>query len=208
MNLVLSGVTIERDNAVLLGPLDADLNVKGITAVLGHNGAGKSLFLRTIHGLIRASSGQVLWDGQLAERTRPQRGFVFQSPKVMRRSVADNVMFPLIARGVARQSATSEVQTMLRRMKLAEFADQPAATLSGGEQQRMALARALMTRPGVLIFDEPTASMDEPSRQNFENLILETVNDGASVIMSTHDHSQAKRLANRILTFKDGQIVG
>ena len=141
------------------------LRPTGTTVVMGPNGAGKSLLLRLMHGLIRPSAGEILIEGKplSPERCKAQ-ALVFQKPVLLRRSVVANIDFVLKARGKDR----SRSRNLLDRVDLASLADRPARRLSGGEQQRLAIARALATEPDTLFLDEPTASLDPESVQAIE----------------------------------------
>lgn len=206
MRLSITTATVVRAGATRLGPVDLEMELGGITAVMGHNGAGKSLFLRLIHGLIAPQQGQVMWDGQSPAVTKQTRGYVFQAPKVMRRSVAANVGFPLEAAGMAKPERVAMVGEVLVRLGLSEFAARPAATLSGGEGQRMALARALVANPAIILLDEPTASTDPEATALIEQGIKDFVSQGGKAIMVTHDEAQAARLASRTLWLEQGQL--
>lgn len=200
-------VTFSRGGTGLLGPVTLVLPNKGITVILGPNGAGKSLFLHLAHGLLVPDSGSVSWGGQSAQSSRASRAFVFQHPPVLRRSVADNVAFPLLAAGVRRSERAGRVQDALEMARLAGRAGQPAAALSGGERQRMALARALVTDPAVILLDEPGASLDPASAQELENLILRAAVSGKRVILATHDLGQAHRLADDVIFLVRGKVA-
>ena len=203
--LKLKNVTYSVDDTPLLHDVDFSQDNKGIKAILGPNGAGKSLLLSLIHGLIRPDTGSVIWGGVPAYRTRPSRGFVFQSPIVLRRSVRANLAYPLKALGkVARGDA---IARMLELSHLSALADQPAASLSGGEAQRMAIARALITGPDTLLLDEPCSNLDPASTKLIEAMIHKFVNDGGNVYISTHDLAQAKRLADVVMFLNAGQLL-
>ena len=204
MKLTLDGARVERWGEVRLGSLDLDMDVTGTVAVMGPNGAGKSLFLRLLHGLTEPDAGRVLWDGAPPSETRAARGFVFQSPPVLRRSVAANLRFPLRAGG---EVPPGRVEELLALARLAPLATQPAATLSGGERMRLALAQALARRPKVLILDEPGANLDPAELARLEALIETVRSDGASVLMATHNLGQARRLSDRVLFFRDGKLA-
>jgi len=191
------------------------MELGGVTAVMGHNGAGKSMFLRLIHGLIAPDAASqshdplsaVTWDDLPAAQTRATRGFVFQKLRLMRRSVAANVAFPLLAKGMEPEAIKDEVAQALAGLNLTDFAARPAATLSGGEMARMSMARALVARPKVLLMDEPTASTDPEATQLIEQAMRDFVGGGGKAILVTHDEAQAARLALRTLRFEKGQLV-
>lgn len=203
-NLKMTQATIREGGRDLLGPLNLSLDPTGVTAVMGANGAGKSLFLRLAHGLIAPDRGTVTWAGQHAVQSITARGFMFQTPPVLRRSVAQNVAFPLQA--LARRDP-AKVTAALAMARLTDRAQQPAARLSGGERQRMALARALVTDPNVLLMDEPSASLDPGSTKALEGMIAQAVARGIRVVMATHDIGQARRLADDVVFLADGALV-
>ena len=176
----------------------------GITVVMGPNGAGKSLLLRLLHGLIAPTAGRILWDGEdLNAETRKRQALVFQTPVLLRRSVAANVDFVLKARGKPRALRGR----MLARVDLADHANRPARRLAGGEQQRLAIARALATEPEVLFLDEPTASLDPGSVQAIERIVRQTAAAGVRVVFVTHDIGQARRLADDVIFLAGGRLA-
>ncbi len=203
--LNVSNLTVERDGKRLIDGLSLTLDSPGLTLIMGPNGAGKSLLLRVIHGLVPATSGSVLWDDQPPDAavTRHQ-ALVFQKPVLLRRSVAANLDFVLKARGLA---SPGRRKALLERVGLDAKADQPARSLSGGEQQRLALARALATDPAVLLLDEPTASLDPASTQMIETIALDAVQNGTKVIFVTHGTRQARRLAGDVVFLDKGRLA-
>jgi len=184
------------------------LDPRSVTVIMGPNGAGKSLFLRLVHGLIAPTRGWVSW-GEVAcgEATRSTQAMVFQKPVLLRRSVAANIDFVLRHRAGARAERRMRCEELLTLVGLAGQAQQPARLLSGGEQQRLALARALATRPKVLLLDEPTASLDPASVQMIEKIVLASSADQTKVIFVTHDVGQARRLAGDVAFLHHGQLV-
>jgi len=206
MRLSVAGALVEDAGKRLLGPIDLELNLSGVVVVLGHNGAGKSMFLRLIHSLLPPDAGRITWDGKPASQTRRQRGFVFQKTPLMRRSVAENVAFPLRVAGWRRSDIKRRVAQLLVEAQLEDKAQLAAASLSGGEQQRMALARALANEPDVVMLDEPSANLDPSSTGRLEEMIHQIRDAGGHVILSTHDRAQAERLANSVLVFENGQL--
>ncbi len=203
--LHLENVSYSIDAVALLQNINLTQNGKGIKAVLGANGAGKTLFLSLIHGLIRPDTGHVSWDGEAAHKTRTARSFVFQTPIVLRRSVRANLAYPLKALGHTASNDT--IANMLELAHLGPLGDQPAASLSGGEAQRMAVARALITTPETLLLDEPCSNLDPASTKLIETMILDFVAKGGNVFISTHDLKQAKRLADEVLFLEKGRLL-
>ena len=203
MSLNFKKVSLTRDGRQLISPFSLALDANKSYAILGANGAGKSLFLELAHGLIKPSKGAVTWNAKPARRTRKSRGYVFQQRIMMRRSVADNIRFSLQARGLADEG---KVEAILKRAALSEISDQPAALLSGGEAQRLALARAVVSEPKMLLMDEPTASLDPQATTAFEKILKDLKKTGTQLLWITHDRRQAKELADHIILLNQGQI--
>ncbi len=193
---------VERDD--LLKDISVTVESAGITAILGPNGAGKSLFLRLLHGLLKPASGEIYWHHQRLDKTiRRRQALVFQKPVLMRRSVAANIDFVLNSDTRSRQQRDE----VLQQAGLYRQRSQPARLLSGGEQQRLALARALATEPEVLMLDEPCASIDSATTLQIENLLQETSARGVKIILVTHDIGQARRLADDVIFMHDGRLL-
>jgi tungstate transport system ATP-binding protein len=202
--LKLTNVSYSVDGIPLLHDITFAQKTNGINAILGPNGAGKSLLLSLIHGVIKPDMGLVTWDGVAAQKTKPSRGYVFQTPIVLRRSVRANLAYPLKISG---KDSPAAIDAMLKLSLLTSLADQPAASLSGGEAQRMAIARALITKPEVLLLDEPCSNLDPASIKLIEAMIRNFVADGGSVFIATHDLAQAKRLAGVVLFIEAGKLL-
>jgi tungstate transport system ATP-binding protein len=193
------------EDKALLENVSLRIDHDGITAIMGPNGAGKSLFLRLIHGLLTPSSGQVRWNGrELDLATRRRQALVFQKPVLMRRSVAANIDFVLKPGGGHYREKRDAI---LHQAGLLRQRNQPARLLSGGEQQRLALARALATEPEVLLLDEPCASIDASATLQIEHLLRQTRERGVKIILVTHDMGQARRLADDILFMHHGHLL-
>lgn len=175
--------------------------------VLGPNGAGKSLLLRLCHGLLDPHGGRIDWNGLSPTRARAYHAMVFQQPVVLRRSVAANLDYPLAIRHVPRAVRRKAVQEALEGTGLTHLAKMPATRLSGGEQQRLAIARAWVLRPEVLLLDEPAANLDPRSTLAVEMLTGKMCMQGTTVIMTTHDLVQARRLGKRVLFLSRGRLV-
>ncbi len=173
--------------------------------VIGPNGAGKTLLLRLCHGLLHPDSGSLYWRGAAQDPARHQ-AMVFQRPVMMRRTARANMDFALAAQGIGRAERRRRIGEVLERTGLERIADQPARLLSLGEQQRLALARAWALRPQVLFLDEPTASLDPPAAHAIEELIGEIADGGTTIIMTTHDLGQARRMADEILFLFRGRL--
>lgn len=159
----------------VLDGVSLDLGPSGCTMVMGPNGSGKSLLLKLLHGLMQPTSGRIHWAGRVPSDVTVRQALVFQKPVLLRRSVAANIDFVL----KARRKDTARRSALLDHVGLAHKANQPARLLSGGEAQRLALARALATDPDVLFLDEPTASLDPASVLAIERIVSEARNRGA-----------------------------
>ncbi len=190
--------------------LDIDhltLTSTGPTMILGPNGAGKSLFLRLLHGLIPPKSGHISFGGTpLNAQLRKRQAMVFQHPVLLRRSVAANLSYALRVHKVPKPQRRERVTALLAQANLSGMARQPARTLSGGEQQKLAIVRALANRPDVLFLDEPTSSLDPQSCRDIETLIAQTAQSGTKVIMVTHDIGSAQRNAQDIIFIDKGKV--
>ncbi len=203
--LFARGLRYAVGGRVLIDALDLDLGAEGITMVMGPNGAGKSLLLRLLHGLIAPDAGEVFWgDAPLDAAARMRQAMVFQKPVLLRRSVAANVDFVQRSRG---KRDPVQRDALLERVGLIARADQPARLLSGGEQQRLALARALATCPDLLFLDEPTASLDPASALMIEEILREERRRGTRIVCVTHDVGQARRLADDVVFLSQGRMV-
>jgi tungstate transport system ATP-binding protein len=176
------------------------------TVLIGPNGAGKTTLIRLAMGLIAPSRGRVTWGGR--EQMAPtHRAIVFQRPVMLRRSTAGNIGYALKAAGMPRSERAARVGELLALVGLGALGERPARKLSGGEQQRLALARALAKEPQVLFLDEPTASLDPAATKAVEDVIRAVTARGIKVVMSTHDLGEAKRLAGEIVLMHRGRVV-
>jgi len=176
------------------------------TVLIGPNGAGKTTLLRLLMGLIRPSRGSLSRGGRVG--AAPERcAIMFQRPAMLRRSAAGNIRYALAAAGVPRAERSARCAELLALVGLSDFAGAPAKRLSGGEQQRLALARALAKDPAVLLLDEPTASLDPAATKTIEDMIRDIAARGIKVVMSTHDLGEARRLAGDIMLLHRGRVI-
>lgn len=191
---VLSGVTVELD----FGPR---------TVVLGANGAGKSVLLRLCHGLLQPTSGELRWNAQEVPGEPRRQAMVFQRPVLFRRSVLGNMTFALRIAGVPSARCRDRALAALERVGLTALAERPARVLSGGEQQRLALARAWSLQPEVLFLDEPTANLDPGATREIEAVIQAIHAAGTKIVLVTHNLGQAQRLGDEVLFLDRGRLV-
>ncbi|WP_412048823.1 ATP-binding cassette domain-containing protein [Hoeflea sp. Naph1] len=206
--LRIERLVLEAAGKTLVNVEKLTLDPHSVTVIMGPNGAGKSLLLRLVHGLIAPTRGWISW-GEVAsgEATRSTQAMVFQKPVLLRRSVAANIDFVLRRRAGTKAERQVRRDELLARVGLADRAEQPARLLSGGEQQRLALARALATRPKVLLLDEATASLDPASVQMIEQIVLASSTEQTKIIFVTHDLGQARRLADDVAFLHHGQLT-
>lgn len=204
--LSLKNVTVRKRGKVLLNDVSAQFEGTGFTIVMGPNGSGKTTLLRTLHGLERIRSGSLTWYVDL-QTSQTQQAFVFQTPIIMRRSVLDNIAYPLILSGVGKQQAREQAHHWMEAVGLAASEQMDAHFLSGGERQKLAIARALIAKPQVLFLDEPTTNLDGRSTREIEDILQQANQSGTRLIMTTHDLGQAKRLASDIVFLHNGQIL-
>lgn len=203
--LVISDLQLVIGESLLVDRVSARVEHPGVTVVMGPNGAGKSLFLRMLHGLIAPTSGRVAWGGLAPDATvRARQAMVFQRPVLLRRSVSANMEFVLARDAIA--GARRRCFELLERVGLEGALKQPARSLSGGEQQRLALARALALEPEVLFLDEPAASLDPASTATIESVVGELSGRGVKVLFVTHDVAQARRLADDVMFLHHGRL--
>ena len=199
-------VSVSRGGVTILDDITLQIEPGAPTVVIGPNGSGKTTLLRTAMGLVIPSKGRVTWGG--VEQSPPiHRAFVFQRPAMLRRSAAGNLSYALrIARvpGAQRGGRTKE---LLSLVGLDGLDKRPARRLSGGEQQRLAIARALARDPDILFLDEPTASLDPAATRAIEDIIRSIAASGIKVVMSTHDLGKAKRTAGEIMLLHRGRVI-
>jgi tungstate transport system ATP-binding protein len=209
--LQLDGVGFATNGQRLLDGVSLRLETGSRSVILGPNGAGKSLLMRLCHGLLRPSAGSIRWGNGAGapppETLRRRQAMVFQKPVMLRRSAMGNVTYALAASGVPWRGRRRLAEKAIETFGLLPIARRPARLLSGGEQQRLALARAWATRPEVLFLDEPTASLDPAATRAFEAALEAFRAEGTKVVMATHDLGQARRLADEIFFLCQGRLV-
>jgi len=205
--LRLSEVTVAAGDRAILDRVSAQIEAGSRTIILGANGAGKSVLMRVCHGLLAPTSGKVEWHAAEVSGAPRRQAMVFQRPVMLRRSALANVAYALKAAHVARRERARRAGEALEHVGLADLAEHPARVLSGGEQQRLALARAWALRPDVLFLDEPTANLDPSATKEVESIITAIHATGAKIVMSTHNLGQARRLGDEVLFLHQGRLV-
>lgn len=203
--LVMRNVGFAAGDRAILRDVNLTLEAGRRTVILGHNGAGKSVTLRLLHGLLRPTTGEITWGGQPAPPAA--QAMVFQRPVLLRRSALANIEYALDLAGVPRAERTHRAIAALARVGLPHVAARAARVLSGGEQQRVALARAWALAPRILFLDEPTASLDPAASREVERIVADIAAGGTRIVMITHHLGQARRLADDIVFMHDGRIT-
>ena len=199
----------------VLENVNMDVRRGELLALIGPNGSGKTTLLRLIDLLEIPDSGRLLFEGsdvtydpRKRNVARMRIGMVFQQPAIFDTSVYNNVAWTLRMRGSDGDSVDQRVRSSLEHVDLLKLRDQPAKTLSGGEAQRLAVARVMVCEPSLLLMDEPTANLDPYNVGVIEQAILKVNRDsGTTVIMATHNMFQARRLGKRIAFLLDGRII-
>jgi tungstate transport system ATP-binding protein len=203
--LVLDQVSFAVNGRTIIDRVSMEITEGPRTIILGPNGAGKSVLMRLCHGLLAPTSGSIEWRGTVNRRRR--QAMVFQRPVMLRRSALANVVYGLKLAGVTSRERELRAQDVLEAVGLREAARRPARVMSGGEQQKLALARAWALGPEVLFLDEPTANLDPGATREVETLIGQIRAGGTKIVMTTHNLGQAKRLGDEILFLSQGRLV-
>ncbi|HXX87414.1 MAG TPA: phosphate ABC transporter ATP-binding protein [Candidatus Acidoferrum sp.] len=211
MDVALRLLGIEKNYGSVKALKDVNLEIVGgkTVALLGINGAGKTTLLRIIAGLEKQDKGYVFFNGKMtnARELRQIGTLVFQKTAMFSRSVYDNLAYGLKIRGKKDAEIKWEITQALQAVGLRNFEKRRAKRTSGGEQQRLSLARAFLLDPQILLLDEPTANLDPNSATIIERAIMSRTKENCIIILATHNLSQAKRLANEVVHIYDGKIV-
>ena len=203
--IVVSNLSLLLGEIKILDKINCKIHNESIIAILGPNGAGKSMFLKSINGLIGVESRKIYFNSrEINDHIRKDMALVFQKPTLLRRTVLENMQFVLEKKN---KISNLQITNLLQRVGLDIYKYKPARLLSGGEQQRLSLARALLINPSLLLLDEPTANLDPYSLNLIEEIILDENKKGKTIILTTHDMGQAKRLAKEILFFNKGRLL-
>ena len=198
---------------------DVDLSIqKGEKiAVIGSNGAGKSTLFLLLNGILKPESGSYAYKGreihyskQEMRMLRKEIGIVFQEPdqQIVSQTVFHEVAFGLMNLGYSKEEVKQRVLAMLEKLNIQDLKDCPPHYLSGGQKKSVTIADILVMEPEVLLFDEPTASLDPLNQENVERILGQIANEGKTIVVSTHDMEFASRFADRILVVGEGTIIG
>ena len=205
--LTARGLTVRRRGRNLIGPLDLTFGPSGLTMVIGPNGAGKTTLLKSLYGIERISAGTVGWNADI-NVVRDAQAYVFQTPTMLRRTVRENLAFPLRLSGFERSDIEKRCTAWADRIGLTDALDRRAPRLSGGERQKLALARALIREPQALFLDEPCANLDGRATAEIEDILRTALDRGTRIIMTSHNAGQIRRLATDFVFLMNGQVRG
>jgi tungstate transport system ATP-binding protein len=205
MSYSVASPHVDAGSLPIIRDLSMTINAGDKCAIVGHNGAGKSTLLKLLHGLILPTQGTLSW--HLAKATAHSQAMVFQKPVLLRASVQENIEFALRIRGAPAVVAAKAANTALREAGIDHLAKRSARLCSGGEQQRISLARALAMAPEILFLDEPTSNLDPQATQAIEAVISLMHLRGTTIVLSTHSMGQVKRIASRVLFMHEGRLL-
>ena len=205
--LILEDVSYIASGRTIIDRVSCEFTAGPRTVILGPNGSGKSVLMRLCHGLLTPTSGRIVWSGSPADGRPGAQAMVFQRPVMLRRAALANVTYGLALAGVAKAERDERARDVLEAVGLASVANRPARVLSGGEQQKLALARAWALDPEVLFLDEPTANLDPAATREVERIVDQIHASGTKIVMTTHNLGQARRLADEILFMSAGSLA-
>ena len=205
--LTLDDVSYASNGQPIIAGVTLTVEAGPSTIILGANGAGKSVLMRLMHGLLQPTTGSVRWSEPDIASLRRRQTMVFQRPVMLRRSALANVIYALKLANIAAGEREAQALAALDEVGLRHLAQRPARVLSGGEQQRLALARAWALHPEVLFLDEPTANLDPAAAREIETVIKAFDAAGTKIVMATHNLGQARRLGDEVIYLQAGRVV-
>jgi tungstate transport system ATP-binding protein len=205
--LSLTNVAYASNGQPIISGVSLAIEAGASTIILGANGAGKSVLMRLMHGLLQPTAGAVRWNEPDAASLRRRQAMVFQRPVMLRRSALANVIYALALAGVPAAEREAQALAALDEVGLRHLAHRAARGLSGGEQQRLALARAWALHPEVLFLDEPTANLDPGAAREIETVIKAFDAAGTKIVMATHNLGQARRLGDEVIYLQAGRVM-
>lgn len=203
--LHVKNASVKKHGKRIIGPIDLEISDAGFTIIMGPNGSGKTTLMRLLHGLESPREGTTTWNSDL-KNAQLNQSFVFQTPIMLRRTAIENIIYPLKLRGIDTNAAAEIANKWISKINLGASSNLNARYLSGGEKQKLSLARALATKPQLLLLDEPTANLDGSATKEIEKLLQDAHDAGTRIIMTTHDIGQGKRLAEDLIFLYRGNI--
>ncbi len=200
----------------VLKNLNLEIKEGEFVSIIGHSGAGKSTFLKMLIGEEKPDSGEIWIEDIQVNKIKPQYlpylrrriGVIFQDFKLLKsRTVFENISLAMEASGASKEDAKRDIPRLLELVGLSGKESKYPKELSGGEQQRVSIARALSHNPIILLADEPTGNLDKTNTYEIITLLLKINNSGTTVILATHDQDVVDKLKKRVITLKDGEIA-
>jgi len=204
--LLIRELSLVVGEVPLLEEISCELQAGGCTTIIGPNGSGKTLLLRLCHGLLYPTTGSIHWGDLEPPHAMTRQAMVFQSPALLNRSVRANIEYALKLRNIPQMRRHQLGDEAIQLCGLESIQDRNARVLSGGERQKLALARAWVTQPQVMLMDEPTSELDPVATREIEAMIRLIAAQGVRVIMSTHDMNQVRHLADDVLFLHQGRL--
>lgn len=205
--LRMEHVTYDAQGTTLIRDFNLEIATSDTSIILGHNGSGKSLLLKLLHGVINPSHGKIRWNQHTPSSKQYWRTFLLQRPTFFKQSIEFNIKFVLQIAGVDKSEHNQRCDHALEICGLTHLRQRNTHSLSGGELQKVSLARAWVLKPSVVLLDEPTVALDPPSVISFEKIIQQFEKSGTKIIMTTHDLAQAKRLAKEVIFIHQGSMI-
>ena len=205
--LSVKNLAYNKNKSELISNVNLEITGSGSTIILGHNGAGKSLLLKLLHGVIEPTTGSISWNNEAPNTRQYWRSFLLQKPTFFKRSARYNIEFVLEIAETPKHERPARCDEALKICGMGNLGERDAHSLSGGEQQKLSLARAWVLNPDVLLLDEPTVALDPPFTLSFEEIMQRFKQSHTKVIMTTHDLAQAKRLADEIVFIYNGKVL-
>lgn len=205
MNITFEKLQKSYDGRKVLDIEKGSIKSGSRTAIIGPNGAGKSTLLKILAGLESADSGSLSYDGS-AEFPQMDATMVFQKPYLISTTVEKNIAYPMKLRGFSDDEIEKRVTELTEELGLTSFRKQKAWKLSGGETQKVALARALSFKPKLLLLDEPTANVDPYTTAEIEKMLIKA-SEYSTIVLITHNLAQAKRVCNEAMMMHEGKVI-
>jgi tungstate transport system ATP-binding protein len=205
--LSVNKVSLIINEKKLLKEISFNVKKNNILSIVGPNGSGKTSLLKALHGIYKLSSGSISWGDCSINEIKKMQAMIFQNPLLLKRSVKDNITYVLKIRNNTKSEILNKTNEALNLCNINELQNQQAHTLSGGEKQKLAIARAWVLDPNILFLDEPTLNLDPPSVYEIEELIINMHAKNTFVIFSSHDLRQVRKLSKEIVFLYDGKLI-
>jgi len=191
----------------LLKEVSFNVQKNSILSIVGPNGAGKTSLLKVLHGIYELNSGSISWGAYSINEIKKMQAMIFQNPLLLKRSVKENIEYVLKIRNYAKSEILNKTNEVLDLCNITELQNQQAHRLSGGEKQKLSIARAWVLNPNILFLDEPTLNLDPPSVYEIEDLIINMHEKDTFVMFASHDLRQVRKLSQEVVFLYDGKLI-